>query len=76
MEGADVLITYLSKEEETDANETKKLVEKHGQKCYTLQVDLRERANCQKTIDEAMSKLGAINILFSTYSPEYIPFGV
>ncbi|KAK5697368.1 hypothetical protein LTR97_007506 [Elasticomyces elasticus] len=68
MEGADVLITYLSKEEATDAEETKKLVEKHGQKCYTLEVDLRQQKNCQKVIDEAMSKLGAINILFNNHA--------
>ncbi|KAK3069627.1 hypothetical protein LTR53_011893 [Teratosphaeriaceae sp. CCFEE 6253] len=67
MEGADVLITYLP-EEEVDAQETVKLVEKYGQKCYTLAVDLRKRENCQKTIDEAMSKLGAINILFNNHA--------
>ncbi len=67
MEGADVLITHLP-EEEVDAAETKKLVEKHGGKCYTLAVDLRDMKNCQKVIDEAMSKMGAINILFNNHA--------
>ncbi|KAK1011630.1 hypothetical protein LTR91_002101 [Friedmanniomyces endolithicus] len=67
MEGADVLITYLP-EEEVDAKETKSLVEKHGGKCYTLAVDLRDMKNCQKVIDEAMSKMGAINILFNNHA--------
>ncbi|TKA43463.1 hypothetical protein B0A55_13220, partial [Friedmanniomyces simplex] len=67
MEGADVLITHLP-EEEKDAEETKRLVEKYGGKCYTLAVDLREAKNCKKTVKEAMSKMGAINILFNNHA--------
>ncbi|EXJ90760.1 hypothetical protein A1O1_03864 [Capronia coronata CBS 617.96] len=62
MEGADSLIAYLPEEEE-DAQETKRLVEKNGRKCYLLSTDLRKPDNCQKVIDEALQKMGKINIL-------------
>ncbi|EXJ82699.1 oxidoreductase [Capronia epimyces CBS 606.96] len=62
MEGADSLIAYLPEEEE-DAQETKRLVEKHGRSCYLLSTDLRKPDNCQKVVDTALQKLGRINIL-------------
>ncbi|KAK4549946.1 hypothetical protein LTR36_005247 [Oleoguttula mirabilis] len=67
MEGADVLIAYLPQEEE-DAQETVKLVEKYGRKCYTFAADLKDKNNCKKLVEEAMSKLGAINILFNNHA--------
>jgi len=66
MEGADVFFTYLP-EEEDDAKETTKLVEKYGQKAYSLAVDLKDKANCKKTIEQALEKMGAINILFNNH---------
>ena len=62
MEGADSLIAYLPEEEE-DARNTKDDVEKHGGKCYLFPTDISKKENCQKVVDEAMSKMGAINIL-------------
>ena len=67
MEGADSLITYLP-EEGKDAEETIKMCEKYGGKCYAIGVDLKKKENCQKVIDEAMSKLGGINILFNNHA--------
>jgi hypothetical protein len=64
MEGADSLIAYLPEEEE-DAQETKSRVEKHGRRCYLLQTDVREKENCRKIVDEALSKMGGIDILFN-----------
>jgi NAD(P)-dependent dehydrogenase (short-subunit alcohol dehydrogenase family) len=67
MEGADSLIAYLP-EEEKDAQHTKSEVEKHGQKCYLYPTDLKKKENCKKVIDEAMSKMGAVNILFNNHA--------
>lgn len=64
MEGADSFIVYLP-EEESDAQETKKLVEKQGQKCYLMSADLRDRQNCKKAVDEAVKNLGGLDILFN-----------
>lgn len=62
MEGADSLIVYLP-EEEQDAQDTKKEVEKHGRKCYLISTDLKNKENCKKVVDTAISEMGAINIL-------------
>lgn len=62
MEGADSLIAYLPEEQE-DADATKKMVEEKGQKCYCLPTDVRKQENCKKIVDEAMEKMGAINIV-------------
>ena len=62
MEGADSLIAYLESEEK-DAQETKKRVEEKGAKCYLLPVDVKKKEDCQKIVDVAIEKMGAINIL-------------
>ncbi|KAG7122112.1 putative oxidoreductase C4H3.08 like protein [Verticillium longisporum] len=64
MEGADTLIAYLPNEED-DAQETKKRVEDYGRKCYLLATDVTDKANCKKIVDEALEKLGGIDILFN-----------
>lgn len=62
MEGADSLIAYLPEEEE-DAQETKRQVEKHGRKCFLMSTDLRKQENCQKLVETALKELGQVNIL-------------
>jgi hypothetical protein len=62
MEGADSLIVHLPTEE-SDAQETKRLVAKYGGKCTSLTVDLTSLENCQKVVDTALSSIGGINIL-------------
>ena len=60
-EGADVLISYLSEEE--DAQETKRLVEETGRKIVLVAGDLQEAEHCRKVVDTAVAKLGGIDIL-------------
>jgi NAD(P)-dependent dehydrogenase (short-subunit alcohol dehydrogenase family) len=67
MEGADSFIAYLP-EEEKDAQDTKKMVEEKGQKCYTLAIDLKPKENCQKVIDEAVKAMGGIDILVNNHA--------
>lgn len=67
MEGADSLIAYLP-EEESDAQETKKQVEKYGRKCHLLALDLVKKENCKKVIDTAIEKFGKIDILFNNHA--------
>lgn len=62
LEGASSLIVYLP-EEEKDAQETKKQVEKAGRQCHLLAMDLRKKENCQKVVDNALKSLGGIDIL-------------
>lgn len=64
-EGADSLIAYLP-DEEKDAQDTKKLVEKRGQKCYLVATDLSKPENCKKLAEEAIKTFnGKIDILFN-----------
>lgn len=62
MEGADSYIVYLP-EEESDAKETKKLVEEKGAKCYLHSTDLTDGKNCRDVIDKAVQTMGGIDIL-------------
>ena len=62
MEGADCMIVYLP-QEESDALETQKQVERWGKKCRLMAMDLAGKENCQKVIDTALSQMGGINIL-------------
>jgi len=62
MEGANSIIAYLP-EEQKDGEETKRLVEEHKGKCYLFPTDITKPENCKKLVDEALSKMGGINIL-------------
>ncbi|MGC1213987.1 MAG: SDR family oxidoreductase [Micromonospora sp.] len=62
-EGADVLISYLGDEEETDARETVRLVEQAGRKGVAVRTDLRDEGNCRELIDRALADLGGLDIL-------------
>ena len=67
MEGADSFIAYLP-EEEKDAQGTKSYVEKHGAKCHLYPTNLKDKNNCKKVVEQALSKMGAINILFNNHA--------
>jgi NAD(P)-dependent dehydrogenase (short-subunit alcohol dehydrogenase family) len=62
MEGAESTIVYTP-EEQKDAEETLKLVEKKGGKVHLLQADLREQKNCKDVVEKAVKSMGTINIL-------------
>ncbi|KAF2845780.1 short-chain dehydrogenase/reductase-like protein SDR [Plenodomus tracheiphilus IPT5] len=67
MEGADSFIAYLPQEEQ-DAQDTKKLVEEKGAKCYLFATDLTDRTNCKKAVDEAVKQMGGIDILCNNHA--------
>lgn len=71
-EGADSVIAYLP-EEEKDAQDTKKEVEKEGAKCHLISLDLSKRENCRKLVDFSMEKMGAIDILFNNAACKLTP---
>jgi len=60
-EGADVLIAYLS--EDDDARDTAKLVEAAGRKAVLVPGDLADRAHCQAVVDQAIEAFGGIDVL-------------
>lgn len=54
-EGADVTIVYLP-EEQSDAENTKKLVEKEGRECLLVPGDLMENKNCENAVAKHIEK--------------------
>jgi len=61
-EGADVAINYLPAEE-PDAQEVMNLIKQAGRKGVAVPGDLRDEAFCKRMIDEAVQKLGGLDIL-------------
>jgi NAD(P)-dependent dehydrogenase (short-subunit alcohol dehydrogenase family) len=60
-EGADILISYLSEDE--DAKETARFVAEAGQKAVLVPGDVQDPTHCRTIIEEAVSELGGIDIL-------------
>jgi len=63
-EGADVAINYLPDEEE-DAREVMEIITAEGRKGVAIPGDLREEGFCVRLIEEAVAKLGGLDILVS-----------
>jgi NAD(P)-dependent dehydrogenase (short-subunit alcohol dehydrogenase family) len=62
-EGADVLISYLSEDE--DARDTARYVEKAGQKAVLVRGDVSDAQHCRDIIAKAVEEFGKIDILVS-----------
>lgn len=60
-EGADVLISYL--DEHSDAEQTRRIVEKEGRRCITVAGDIGDEEHCQQLVERAIQELGKIDIL-------------
>ncbi|OBH04016.1 SDR family oxidoreductase [Mycobacterium sp. E1747] len=60
-EGADVLISYLS--ENDDARDVARHVEDAGRKCVLVSGDLSDAAHCRAVVDRAVEEFGGIDIL-------------
>jgi NAD(P)-dependent dehydrogenase (short-subunit alcohol dehydrogenase family) len=61
-EGANVAIVYLC-EEQADAEETKRAVEKEGRTCLLLPGDVTDASFCRQSVAEALKELGKLDIL-------------
>jgi NAD(P)-dependent dehydrogenase (short-subunit alcohol dehydrogenase family) len=62
-EGADVLISYLSEDE--DARDTARYVEKAGQKAVLVRGDVSQPQHCRDIVAKAVEEFGKIDILVS-----------
>jgi NAD(P)-dependent dehydrogenase (short-subunit alcohol dehydrogenase family) len=60
-EGADVLISYLSEDE--DARDTARWVEEAGRKAVLVPGDLTDPAHCRAVVDRAVQEFGRIDVL-------------
>jgi NAD(P)-dependent dehydrogenase (short-subunit alcohol dehydrogenase family) len=60
-EGADVAVVYLNEHE--DAEETKRWIEKEGQRCLLISGDVKDPVFCEKAVQRAVDEFGSLEIL-------------
>jgi NAD(P)-dependent dehydrogenase (short-subunit alcohol dehydrogenase family) len=60
-EGADVAIVHL--DEDRDADETAKAVEKEGRRCVVLKGDVKESSCCRSLVDAVIREYGKLDVL-------------
>ena len=60
-EGADVLINYLS--EDDDANESRRLVEEAGRKAILVRGDIQDEKFCHSLVERAANEFGRLDVL-------------
>ena len=68
-EDADISVVYL--EEEKDANETRRLVEKEGRKCLLIAGDVGQEEFCRKAVEQTMREFDKIDILVNNAAEQH-----
>lgn len=68
-EGADVAILYL--EEEKDAKETARLVERKGCRCLTIRCDIGRKRECEEAIGTVNDTFGRLNVLVNNAAEQH-----
>lgn len=68
-EGADVVISYLN--EHADAEETKKLVEEKGRRCYCMAGDIGDEKFCQELVETTVRDFGQLDIVVNNAAEQY-----
>jgi len=60
-EGADVMVVYLN--EHQDAQETKRMVERHGRRCALFPGDVGKSELCREAVDRTLREFGRLDVL-------------
>ncbi|MGV0025913.1 SDR family oxidoreductase [Phormidesmis priestleyi] len=68
-EGADVAIAYLN--EDDDAQETAKMVEKEGRRCLLLPGDLGDEETCKQAVRKTIDELGHLDVLVNNAAEQH-----
>jgi NAD(P)-dependent dehydrogenase (short-subunit alcohol dehydrogenase family) len=68
-EGADLAILYLNENE--DAQETKRLVEREGRSCLTIAGDVGDPGFCRSTIDQVIQRFGKLDVLVNNAAEQH-----
>jgi NAD(P)-dependent dehydrogenase (short-subunit alcohol dehydrogenase family) len=68
-EGANVTIVYLP-EEQPDAEDTRKMVEKEGRQCLLVAGDLRKVETCREAVQKHVDRFGSIHVLVNNASQQ------
>jgi NAD(P)-dependent dehydrogenase (short-subunit alcohol dehydrogenase family) len=62
-EGADILISYLSEDENEDAEETVRTIAESGQRSIAIPGDIQDEEHCKHLVERAVAGLGKLDIL-------------
>lgn len=62
-------MAYLN--EDSDAEETKRLVEEHGRKCVLIPNDLEQEQSCIQAVQKTVEQLGKLNILVNNAAEQH-----
>lgn len=68
-EGADVAIVYLN--EDSDAQETKVMVEKEGRTCILISGDIGEDTFCKEAVEATVKKFGKLNVVVNNAAEQH-----
>ncbi len=68
-EGADLAIAYL--DEDKDAKETKKLVEREGRRCLTLAGDIGDESFCGRAIEHVINEFKHLDIIVNNAAEQH-----
>lgn len=71
-EGANVAISYLEDYETSDAELTKKYVEKYGGKCLLIRGDLQNEQFCIDSINSTVKTFGQLDVLVLNQAVQYV----
>ena len=69
-EGAHVAVAYL--DEHGDAEETKRLVEKHGRKAILIAGDAGDEAFCRQAVERTVGELGRLDVLVNNAAEQHV----
>jgi NAD(P)-dependent dehydrogenase (short-subunit alcohol dehydrogenase family) len=68
-EGADISVVYLN--EHGDAEETKRLVEKEGRRCITIDGDAGQETFCQQAVQQTISAFQRLDVLVNNAAEQH-----
>jgi NAD(P)-dependent dehydrogenase (short-subunit alcohol dehydrogenase family) len=69
-EGADVAIAYLDEDE--DARDAQRLVEREGRRCRTFAGDLADIAWCTELVEQSAEWLGGLDLLVNNAAEQHV----
>jgi NAD(P)-dependent dehydrogenase (short-subunit alcohol dehydrogenase family) len=61
LEGADVAILYNVND--SDAEETRRMVEERGRRCLVIKADVRDPQACSRSVEQTVTELDGLNVL-------------
>ncbi len=68
-EGANVSIVYLDEDE--DAEETKRMVEKYDRRCLLISGDVGDESFCKQSVEQTVKELGRLDVVVNNAAEQH-----